>query len=245
MADLLSSAWGPPVSRRVTHSKTLPYHPSTVFNAATDIPAYSSFLSLVQSSAVTSKDSHGLPKAAKLNVGYPRFGIEEDWPCRVTCDKTAGSVKIVKGGGNPEANEGVLEEWMILWKVQPSPGIAAGNGAIKMVEVEFTVEVKFRSNFYDQAFALLPNLAERVLTRFENRVMEVDQAERKKRVAMLKEKAKLAAAQREKAKEETAKKESAKQSQSSAKIPPKKLEVRVKSNGAAGPALASSKKASG
>ncbi|KAK0918350.1 Coenzyme Q-binding protein coq10, mitochondrial [Friedmanniomyces endolithicus] len=237
MADLLSSAWGPPVSRRVTHSKTLPYHPSTVFNAATDIPAYSSFLSLVQSSAVTSKDSHGLPKAAKLNVGYPRFGIEEDWPCRVTCDKTAGSVKIVKGGGNPEANEGVLEEWMILWKIQPSPGTAAGNGAIKTAEVEFTVEVKFRSNFYDQAFALLPNIAERV--------MEVDQAERKKRVAMLKEKAKLAAAQREKAKEEAAKKESAKQSQSSAKIPPKKLEVRVKSNGAAGPALASSKKASG
>ncbi|KAK1064018.1 Coenzyme Q-binding protein coq10, mitochondrial, partial [Friedmanniomyces endolithicus] len=93
-----------------------------------------------------------------------------------------------------------------------------------MAEVEFTVEVKFRSNFYDQAFALLPNIAERVLTRFENRVMEVDQAERKKRVAMLKEKAKLAAAQREKAKEEAAKKESAKQSQSSAKIPPKKLE---------------------
>ncbi|KAK6418180.1 Coenzyme Q-binding protein coq10, mitochondrial [Elasticomyces elasticus] len=219
MADYLSAALGAPAHRRLTHTKTLPYHPSTVFSAITNIQVYSDFLSLVHSSSVTVKDAHGLPKGAKLKVGYPRFGIEENWACRVTSDKKNGVVKIARGGDGDKASDGVLEEWSVHWKLSPPPG---PNAASKTTEVELIVEVKFRNPIYDQAFALLPNVAQRMLLKFENRSEQLDQAERKERVAKMKEKAKLAAAQKE-----TSKAGDAKETvNSTPKTAPKKLEVR-------------------
>jgi len=171
----------------------------------------------VQTSKTTAKDSNGLAKAAKLKVGYPRFGIEEDWSCRVRCDTKTGVVTITKDGDDAKAGDGVLEGWSLEWKVAPPPGSSAGAGG-KTFRIDLRVEVTFRNVVYDQAFALLPSVAARMLAKFEARMAEVDALERKERVAKLKAKAK--------AKAEAAKKESAKQSRPPAKAQPKKLEIR-------------------
>ncbi|KAK3111045.1 Coenzyme Q-binding protein coq10, mitochondrial [Teratosphaeriaceae sp. CCFEE 6253] len=231
MTDYLSAAWGPPAPRESTHHATVPYHATTAFRAITDIGAYPGFLSLVQATTVTSKTPAGLPKSARLKAGYPRLGLQEDWVCKVHCDAKTGTVTLAKDD-DPKAADGVLAHWSVKWKISPS---ALPIGGSKTCTVALTVEVAFRSAFYDQAFALLPSVAEVMLARFEQRMAEVDALERKERVAKLKEKAKA----------ESAKKDAArKPPPSSAKAPPKKLEVRAsKPNATSGLPVSSGKKA--
>lgn len=205
-----------PSLRHLTHTETLPYHPSTVFAACSDISKYASFLPLIHSSNVTSKDFHHLPKTAKLKIGYPPLGIEEEWLCLVSCDHSTGTV-LVKNKDVEDAT-GIFDSWLMRWSIQPPP--TAGARASKTAKATLELEVKFRSMVYDQMFALLQDrVAGKMIEKFVVRIAELDEVERKGRLEKIREKARLEAVRKKAA-------AAAKGAEPPVKAAPKKLEIR-------------------
>jgi ribosome-associated toxin RatA of RatAB toxin-antitoxin module len=219
MADFLN----PPALRRVTQTKELHFHSSTVFNAVADISSYHTFLPFVISSTVTSKDTLSLPKTARLTIGSPALALEEEWHCTGRCDQAAGTVEARKQG---KAGDGsVLEHWSMKWKLHPAP--APGVAAKKTASVTLEMEVQFRSIMYDQMFALLQDqVVGKMMSKFEPKIVALDEAERKERVRKIKVEAQVEAAKK--------KAEAEKTSKSAAKTAPKKLEIRSGSKQPAG-----------
>ncbi|KAK5111911.1 hypothetical protein LTR62_004643 [Meristemomyces frigidus] len=217
-----------PAPRTLTCTRTLPYHPSTHHRAISDVSAYHTFLSQVHSSSVVAKDNHSLPKTVILKVGYPALAVEEEWKCTMQLDRSAGTAELKSSPG------GVVQDWALKWKLQPPPSTTA-KGA-KTVTVELVVELKLSSVFYDTMFTMLPSsVPDNLMDAFEERTEELDQIERKERVALMKEKAKAAAvAKKAVAKEAKPVAKEGVKPGTAVKVPlankaaPKKLEVRSK-----------------
>lgn len=213
MSDYLSSFYpAAPSLRRMYYTKTLPYTSALIFNVISDISTYDEYSTLIASSTVTSKDAQKLPKTAKLKVGYPSLGLEEDWQCLISCNRAAGTVEA------KSSSEGTatFESWLVKWKFER-------NGAAKAV-VKLDIELKFRGTMVDSVFAQLESsVAEKMMLKFERRIGEVEAKEKEK------EKGKQEKEKREQAeKAEQAKKagSSAKGEVKQVKAPPKKLEVK-------------------
>ncbi|EMC98180.1 hypothetical protein BAUCODRAFT_415292 [Baudoinia panamericana UAMH 10762] len=217
MSSYLPSA---PQLRRLTHTTDVPYHPATVFAALTDVPSYPSVLDLISTSTLTAKDASGLPKSAKLKVGYPSLGIAEEWPCLLSCSRNNGVVEVRSKNGDAGAEGSIIfATWLQRWKIQPPPTTAGSTGVAgkKTARLTLEMEVKFKSIVYDQMFALVAEgTAAKFVSKFEPRFAEVDEKERKEGVEKL----------REKAKAEAAKKVVTTKDSVPAKSTPKKLEVR-------------------
>ena len=109
-------------------------------------------------------------------VGYPPIGLEEDWPCRVKCDRKTGVVQVQNAAAG--SGSAVLEVWIVKWTITPAPG-----GAEKTQEatVRLDLELKFRNSVVDGMFSVLPRVAEKMMIKFETRVGEVVENEKEKK----------------------------------------------------------------
>ncbi|GAB7343633.1 hypothetical protein MBLNU457_1627t1 [Dothideomycetes sp. NU457] len=218
MASLLSGA---PAQRHLTTTKVLPYSPSTIFNVFSDIASYHEFSTSISSSTVTSKDSSSLPTDAKLKVGYPPLGLEEEWPCRVKCNHNSGLVQAQ----NAPADEGgsgsaVLEVWIVKWTITPA---LSASEKKQEATVRLDLELKFRNSVVDGMFSVLPRVAEKMMIKFETRVGEVHEKEEKKRTELEKQQKKAAKAV------DTTPRAEKEASKKNANGVPKKLEIRSNS----------------
>lgn len=209
---------GAPAQRHLTTTKVLPYSRTTIFNVFADIASYHEFSTSISSSTVTAKDSSGLPSAAKLKVGYPPLGLEEDWPCRAKCDRRTGIVQAQ----NAPADQGgsgssVLEVWIVKWTITPAPSVSQDK---QEATVRLDLELKFKNSVVDGMFSVLPRVAEKMMIKFETRVGEVVEKEKKTRAeqeARQKKSAKAA---------DAAPKVEKEASKKNANGVPKKLEIR-------------------
>lgn len=168
--SLLSSTLGPCPLRTLSHTKTLPYPPRTVFKAVSDVSGYPAFLPFTISSHVTSRDDAGYPTRARLKVGYAKFGLEEDWDSVVKCDPEQG---LVEARSSDENSHGLFEVLNTKWQIAASESSSEDQTAVRL-----EVHVRFRNQVYDQMFAQVEGkVASTMVSAFEKRV---DDLHRKK-----------------------------------------------------------------
>jgi coenzyme Q-binding protein COQ10 len=166
--SLLSSALGPCPLRSVTHTKTLPYSSKAIFKAVSDVSGYPAFLPFTISSQVMERDGAGLPKRARLRVGYDKLGLEENWDSVVACDPAQG---LVEAKSSENASQGLFEVLQTRWKIVP---LETGSDAPTTVKLD--VDVKFRNPVYDQMFAQVEQrVAGAMISAFEKRVKQLDE----------------------------------------------------------------------
>ncbi|KIV94194.1 hypothetical protein PV10_01983 [Exophiala mesophila] len=164
--SLLSSTLGPCPLRTLSHTKTLPYPPLTVFKAVSDVSGYPSFLPFTISSHVTSRDAAGYPTRARLKVGYAKFGLEEDWDSVVKCDPKQG---LVEARSSDESSNGLFEVLNTKWQIAASHPSTENQTAVKL-----DVHVRFRNPVYDQMFAQVEGkVASTMVSAFEKRVEDL------------------------------------------------------------------------
>lgn len=221
-----------PSLRQLSTTKVVPYGPSTAFAALSDVSSYERATSLIYASSVTAKDNNGLPKTAKLNVGYPALSLNEEWPCQVRCDRSKRTIEITNPKGGVFQSS-VVESYLMKWSISP-----IGNDKTQ-AEIKLDLEIKFSGPMVDTMFAVLPDVAGRIMYRFSALV----EARDKKDQEMAKKKPvpakKVASSPVPKAPAadtaSTAKAPTAKGSPEVASVPvkrvPKKLEVRGQSAG--------------
>lgn len=165
--SLLSAALGPCPLRSLTHTKLLPYSPSVIFKAVSDVSGYPAFLPFTISSNVTSRDSSGYPTRATLKVGHAKFGLEEDWDSTVRCDPEKG---LVEARSSEENSNGLFETLNTKWQIAPFDGTEKDRASVKL-----DVDVKFRNPVYDQMFAQVEEkVASAMISAFEKRVEELN-----------------------------------------------------------------------
>ena len=171
---LLSSALGPCPLRNLSHTKTLPYSASSIFQAVADVSGYPAFLPFTVESQVTSRDSEGYPQRASLRIGYEKFGLEEVWESKVKCDAEKG---IVEAQSSESSSQGLFEVLQTKWHIQPASSSTAGNSDKISTLVKLDLDVKFRNPVYDQMFAQVESkVANVMITAFEKRVQELEAA---------------------------------------------------------------------
>lgn len=164
--SFLSSALGACPLRSLTHTKTLPYAPSAIFKAVSDVSGYPTFLPFTISSNVTERDGAGYPSRARLKVGYDKFGLEENWDSVVKCNPEKG---IIEAKSSEQNSQGLFEVLQTKWHITP----LQGNGNEKTT-VKLDVDVKFRNPIYDQMFAQVEaKVASTMISAFEKRVREL------------------------------------------------------------------------
>lgn len=165
--SILSSALGPCPLRSLSHTKLLPYSPSVIFKAVSDVSGYPTFLPFTISSNVTSRDPAGYPTRARLKVGYAKFGLEEDWDSIVRCDPEKG---LVEARSSEENSDGLFEVLSTKWLISHSD-----RGSPDHASVKLDVNVKFRNPVYDQMFAQVEEkVASTMISAFEKRVEELN-----------------------------------------------------------------------
>ena len=165
--SLLTSAFGSCEARSMSHSKVLPYSPTTVFKTVSDVGGYPNFLPLTISSRVKARDKAGYPTRASLKVGSTRLGVEEDWESIVRCDPAKG---IIEAKSSDEHSSGLFETLSTKWQIAPSKTTDASTA------VKLDVTVKFRNPVYDQMFAQVEaKVASTMISAFEKRVQELQQ----------------------------------------------------------------------
>ncbi|KAK4498690.1 hypothetical protein PRZ48_009200 [Zasmidium cellare] len=229
MTDYFFSA---PSLRQLSTTKVVPYAPSTAFAALSDLSAYERATSLIYRSSVTTKDGNGLPKTAKLDVGYPALYLNETWLCHVKCDRTKRTVEVTPAGS--EFQSSVVESYLMRWTISP---VANDKG---QAEIKLNLEVKFKGPMVDSMFAVLPDVAGRIMYRFSALVEAQDKKEKeaaKKKPVPAKKAAsspapKAPAAKSVSVAKAPALKAPAEPAMTPAKRIPKKLEVRSQSTGA-------------
>ncbi|KAF2164234.1 hypothetical protein M409DRAFT_25576 [Zasmidium cellare ATCC 36951] len=167
MTDYFFSA---PSLRQLSTTKVVPYTPSTAFAALSDLSSYERATSLIYRSSVTTKDSNGLPKTAKLNVGYPALSLNEEWPCQVKCDRSKRTIEIIPAAS--EFQSSVVESYLMKWSISP---VANDKG---QAEIMLNLEVKFKGPVVDSMFAVLPDVVGRIMYRFSALVEAQDKKER-------------------------------------------------------------------
>lgn len=168
--SILSSALGPCPLRNLTHTRTLPYSASSVFQAVADVSGYPSFLPFTVDSTVMARDQHGYPERASLKIGYDKFGLEEVWESKVRCDADQGIVEAQSSEAN---SQGLFEVLQTRWHIQAAPG------SDTLTSVKLDLDVKFRNPLYDQMFAQVEGqVASVMINAFERRVQELEAAKR-------------------------------------------------------------------
>lgn len=151
----------------MTHTKQLPYSPSVIFRAVSDVSGYPAFLPFTISSNVTSRDSAGYPTRATLKVGYAKFGLEEDWDSTVHCDPGRG---LVEARSSEQTSNGLFETLNTKWQIAPMKGADKDRASVKL-----DVNVKLRNPVYDQMFAQVEaRVASTMISAFEKRVEELN-----------------------------------------------------------------------
>lgn len=171
--SILSSALGPCPLRNLTHTKTLPYSASSIFQAVSDVSGYPSFLPFTVDSRVTARDTHGYPERASLKIGYEAFGLEEVWESKVRCDAEKGIVEAQSSEAN---SRGLFEVLQTRWHIQPAQ---PAPGSETATSVKLDLDVKFRNPVYDQMFAQVEGqVASVMINAFERRVQELEAAKR-------------------------------------------------------------------
>lgn len=173
-ANLPGALLGSPPLRRLTQTKLLQHDSKTIFDTISDISSYSSFVPFAVSSTVTSKDSQGYPKAARLKVGYEKFGLEEDWDSKVRCDPARGTIEAKS---SETASDGLFEVLKTKWKVSAiiPEGSANASCQSSQTSVKLDIEVKFRNPLYDQMFSQVEGkVASAMIAAFEQRLEALD-----------------------------------------------------------------------
>lgn len=157
--------------RNLSHTKTIPYSASIVFQAVADVSGYPAFLPFTVDSKVTARDPQGYPQRASLKIGYEKFGLEEVWDSKVRCDAAQG---IVEAQSSESNSQGLFEVLQTKWHIQPS------NNANDVTSVKLDLDVKFRNPVYDQMFAQVEGkVVNAMITAFEKRVQELEAAKEK------------------------------------------------------------------
>ena len=173
-ANLPGALLGSPPLRRLTQTKLLQHDSKTIFDTISDISSYSSFVPFAVSSTVTSKDSQGYPKAARLKVGYEKFGLEEDWDSKVYCDPVKGTIEAKS---SETASDGLFEVLKTKWEVSSiiPGGSPEASSKGSQTSVKLDIEVKFRNPLYDQMFSQVEGkVASAMIAAFEQRVDALD-----------------------------------------------------------------------
>lgn len=169
--SILGSALGECRLRHLTHTKTIPYSPSSIFKAVSDVSGYPSFLPFTISSNVTSRDERGYPTEASLKVGYDKFGLKEDWNSIVKCDPEKG---IVEAKSSKSDSQGLFEVLQTKWHIDTT------NTSGNQTRVKLDLDVKFRNPVYDQMFAQVEDkVVSTMIAAFERRVQELESASKK------------------------------------------------------------------
>ncbi|KPI45712.1 uncharacterized protein AB675_764 [Cyphellophora attinorum] len=114
------------------------------------------------------RDGAGLPKRARLRVGYDKLGLEENWDSIVACDPAQG---LVEAKSSENASQGLFDVLQTRWKIVP---LEPGSDAPTTVKLD--VNVKFRNPVYDQMFAQVEQkVAGAMISAFEKRVKQLDE----------------------------------------------------------------------
>lgn len=111
----------------------------------------------------------------------------------------------------------MLEVWIVKWTITPAPSVSQDK---QEATVRLDLELKFKNSVVDGMFSVLPRVAEKMMIKFETRVGEVVEKEKKTRAeqeARQKKSAKAA---------DAAPKVEKEASKKNANGVPKKLEIR-------------------
>lgn len=163
--------FGTPATRNLSNTKVVPYSPSTAFAALSDVSSYERATSLIYGSSVTSKDANGLPKTAKLSVGYPALALNEEWLCRVKCDKSKRTIEL-SPASSPEFQSYAVESYNMKWSISSVPNDKS------QAEIKLDLEVKLKGPMVDSMFAVLPDVAGRFMYRFSALVEAMEKKEK-------------------------------------------------------------------
>lgn len=158
-------------TRQLSATKVVPYSPDTAFAALADISSYERATSLIYASSISSKDLNGLPKTARLRVSYPALALNEEWTCRVRCDRPKRTLEISNQAG-PEFDSYAVESHTMKWTVSPVPNDKS------RARIRLDLEVKFKGPMVDSMFAVLPDVAGSIMDRFSALIGDRDRAER-------------------------------------------------------------------
>lgn len=160
-----------PALRQLSTTKVVPYAPSTAFAALSDLSSYERATSLIYASSVTARDNNGLPKTAKLNVGYPALSLNEEWLCQVKCDRSKRMIEVTNPKGG-DFQSSVVESYLMKWSISPVANEKA------QAEIKLDLEIKFSGPMVDTMFAVLPDVAGRIMYRFAALVETQDKKDR-------------------------------------------------------------------
>ncbi len=167
-ATILSSTL-PTTLRHLTHTRSIPYSPHSIFRAIASVDAYPTFLPFIISSTISQRDANGYPKLATLKTGYAKFGIEEDWESVVHCDESKGTIEAKSHDRKSE--DSMFEVLQTRWQISPNKD-ADPSG---QTSVRLDIDVKFRNIVYDQMFAQFEGkVASTMIGAFEKRVKELE-----------------------------------------------------------------------
>ena len=143
-------------------TRSVPYSLEQVFEVASDVASYRTFLPLVNRSLVRNRRT--LPDGretfvAELTVTYKKLGIKETMTSQVVVDHSTHTV-------TSHCNDGPVKELKAQWLVTPT--------GPNSCEINFDVDYTLKSRALQFVLSgMFDMIVRRVMTAFENRAREL------------------------------------------------------------------------